>query len=295
MKYRTDLALECKEIAEKENIAVGEEDGILFSKREYGDNVEVTKIEILDERGEKLLEKPQGTYITIEAEGIIEEEDGVKETAQKALAAELANLVPFHNELKVLVVGLGNNLVTPDSLGPLTLSKIRPTRHLFEFMNMGSDDEMSNVSCIIPGVMGNTGVESAELIKKATELVQPEMIIIVDSLAARDMSRLSTTIQITDTGISPGAGMGNNRAGINKESMGVKVIAVGVPTVIDITTVLRDSLIETIEDLKTIENYLDSYQFESIVTSTDIDVIIKEFSDVIANGINKVLHPGIYS
>jgi spore protease len=162
-------------------------------------------------------------------------------------------------------------------------------------MKQDSDDEMSNVSCIIPGVMGNTGVESAELIKKAAELIKPDVIIVIDSLAARDMCRLSTTIQITDTGISPGAGMGNNRAGINEETMGVRVIAIGVPTVIDITTVIRDTLVDNVDDLHMIENYLQDYKFESIVTSTDIDVIIKEFSDVIANGINKVLHPGIYS
>lgn len=295
MKYRTDLALECKELAEEENVSVGEDDGVLFNKRDYGNNVTVVKIEILDERGEKMLEKPKGTYITIEAEGIIEEENQVKKLAMNAIADELAELVPFHNKLKVLVVGLGNNLVTPDSLGPSTLSKVRPTRHLFKFMKQDSDDEMSNVSCIIPGVMGNTGVESAELIKKAAELIKPDVIIVVDSLAARDISRLSTTIQITDTGISPGAGMGNNRAGINEETMGVRVIAIGVPTVIDITTVIRDTLVDNVDDLHMIENYLQDYKFESIVTSTDIDVIIKEFSDVIANGINKVLHPGIYS
>lgn len=295
MKYRTDLALECKELAEEENVSVGEDDGVLFNKRDYGNNVTVVKIEILDERGEKMLEKPKGTYITIEAEGIIEEENQVKKLAMNAIADELAELVPFHNKLKVLVVGLGNNLVTPDSLGPSTLSKVRPTRHLFKFMKQDSDDEMSNVSCIIPGVMGNTGVESAELIKKAAELIKPDVIIVIDSLAARDISRLSTTIQITDTGISPGAGMGNNRAGINEETMGVRVIAIGVPTVIDITTVIRDTLVDNVDDLHMIENYLQDYKFESIVTSTDIDVIIKEFSDVIANGINKVLHPGIYS
>lgn len=295
MKYRTDLALECKELAEEENVSVGEDDGVLFNKRDYGNNVTVVKIEILDERGEKMLEKPKGIYITIEAEGIIEEENQVKKLAMNAIADELAELVPFHNKLKVLVVGLGNNLVTPDSLGPSTLSKVRPTRHLFKFMKQDSDDEMSNVSCIIPGVMGNTGVESAELIKKAAELIKPDVIIVIDSLAARDISRLSTTIQITDTGISPGAGMGNNRAGINEETMGVRVIAIGVPTVIDITTVIRDTLVDNVDDLHMIENYLQDYKFESIVTSTDIDVIIKEFSDVIANGINKVLHPGIYS
>jgi len=295
MKYRTDLALECKELFEEDNEPVGEDDGVLMDRIEYGEGVSVVKIQIINQKGEALLEKPAGNYITIEAEGIIDENDEAKTLVEEALIKELTEIIPFNNELKVLVAGLGNSGVTPDALGPVTISKVRPTRHLFEMFGTDSDDEVSNVSCIIPGVMGNTGLESADVIKKAAELVQPDIIVVVDSLAARDMSRLSTTIQLTDTGISPGAGMGNNRTGINEQVMGVKVIAIGVPTVIDVTTIIRDSLVDNVEDVTSIEEYLDEFKLESIVTSTDIDSIIKEFSDIISNGINKVLHPGIYS
>jgi len=295
MKYRTDLALECKELFEEDNEPVGEDDGVLMDRIEYGEGVSVVKIQIINQKGEALLEKPSGNYITIEAEGIIDENDEAKTLVEEALIKELTEIIPFNNELKVLVAGLGNSGVTPDALGPVTISKVRPTRHLFEMFGTDSDDEVSNVSCIIPGVMGNTGLESADVIKKAAELVQPDIIVVVDSLAARDMSRFSTTIQLTDTGISPGAGMGNNRTGINEQVMGVKVIAIGVPTVIDVTTIIRDSLVDNVEDVTSIEEYLDEFKLESIVTSTDIDSIIKEFSDIISNGINKVLHPGIYS
>jgi len=295
MKYRTDLALECKELFEEDNEPVGEDDGVLMDRIEYGEGVSVVKIQIINQKGEALLEKPSGNYITIEAEGIIDENDEAKTIVEESLIKELTEIIPFNNELKVLVAGLGNSGVTPDALGPVTISKVRPTRHLFEMFGTDSDDEVSNVSCIIPGVMGNTGLESADVIKKAAELVQPDIIVVVDSLAARDMSRFSTTIQLTDTGISPGAGMGNNRTGINEQVMGVKVIAIGVPTVIDVTTIIRDSLVDNVEDVTSIEEYLDEFKLESIVTSTDIDSIIKEFSDIISNGINKVLHPGIYS
>ena len=154
---------------------------------------------------------------------------------------------------------------------------------------------MSNVSCMIPGVTATTGMETADIIKKAVEISKPELIIAIDSLAARNIERVSTTIQITDTGISPGGGMGNNRTGINEETVGVKVIAIGVPTVIDATTIIRDALADNMESAEKIENYINEYDRQMIVTSTDIDMIIKDFSDIISNGINKTIHPGIYS
>ena len=241
------------------------------------------------------MEKPMGNYITIEAEGILEEADGIKDKVEKVVAQELKELIKFHYYLNVLVAGLGNPMVTPDALGPSTASKIKVSNHLFELFRADGDDEMSRVSCIVPGVTATTGMETAEIIKKTSELVKPEVIIVIDSLAARNIERVSTTIQITDTGISPGAGMGNNRTGINEETMGIKVIAIGVPTVIDATTIIRDALIENIESIEKVEKYIEEYDRQMIVTSTDIDMLIKDFSDIIANGINKTLHPGIYS
>jgi spore protease len=295
MNYRTDLAIERKEMLDEDGKMPNLTEGIIMKKIDYGDDITVTRIEITDPIGEVKMEKPMGNYITIEAEGILEEADGIKDKVEKVVAQELKELIKFHYYLNVLVAGLGNPMVTPDALGPSTASKIKVTNHLFELFRADGDDEMSRVSCIMPGVTATTGMETAEIIKKTSELVKPEVIIVIDSLAARNIERVSTTIQITDTGISPGAGMGNNRTGINEETMGIKVIAIGVPTVIDATTIIRDALIENIESIEKVEKYIEEYDRQMIVTSTDIDMLIKDFSDIIANGINKTLHPGIYS
>jgi len=252
-------------------------------------------ITIIDESGERLLRKSKGKYITIETKSVIEENEEVKDIVIDAVASELKRMISFHYNSKVLVAGLGNRSVTPDSLGPETASKVRVTRHLFMMFEADGDDEMSCASCIIPGVSATTGMETADIIKKAVEVTSPEVLIVIDSLAARNIDRVSTTIQITDTGISPGAGMGNHRTGINEDTIGAKVIAIGVPVVIDAATIIRDALNENVESAKQIDDYIDKFDEQLIVTSTDIDMIIKEFSDIIAAGINKTIHPGIYS
>ena len=295
MDYRTDLAIERKEIIDEENGKTGAPDGVAVEKADYGDDVKVTRIEITSRAGEMRMQKPMGNYITIEADGILEERDGIKDKVENVIAAELKKLIKFHYYLNVLVVGLGNTTVTPDALGPEAASKIRVTNHLFDMFEADGDDEMSRVSCLVPGVTAATGLETAEIIKKTAELVKPEVIIVVDSLAARNIERVSTTIQISDTGISPGAGMGNKRTGINSETVGARVVAIGVPTVIDATTIIRDALADNIDSAEKVEKYIEEYDRHMIVTSTDIDMLIKDFSDIIANGINKTLHPGIYS
>ena len=295
MDYRTDLAIERKEIIDEESGKTGAPDGVAVEKADYGDDVKVTRIEITSRAGEMRMQKPMGNYITIEADGILEERDGIKDKVENVIAAELKKLIKFHYYLNVLVVGLGNTTVTPDALGPEAASKIRVTNHLFDMFEADGDDEMSRVSCLVPGVTAATGLETAEIIKKTAELVKPEVIIVVDSLAARNIERVSTTIQISDTGISPGAGMGNKRPGINSETVGARVVAIGVPTVIDATTIIRDALADNIDSAEKVEKYIEEYDRHMIVTSTDIDMLIKDFSDIIANGINKTLHPGIYS
>ncbi len=295
MDYRTDLAIERKEILDSMGRAECGTEGINIEKSNYGDHVTSTRIEILNEAAGLRMDKPAGKYITIEAKGILDEDEKIKDNVIRAVTEELKGLVRFHYRLKVLVAGLGNKAVTPDSLGPQTASKIRVTGHLFKLFEADGDDEMSNVSCIIPGVSATTGMETADIVRKAVELSDPEVVIVIDSLAARNIERVSTTIQITDTGISPGAGMGNNRTGINVDTVGVKVIAIGVPTVIDATTIVRDTLADNTHSNEEIEEYINKYDRQMIVTSTDIDMLIKEFSDIISAGINKTLHPGIYS
>lgn len=295
MSYRTDLAIERKEMLDEENQDDGQIEGVVMQKVDYGDNVLATRIRITSLKGEARMEKPMGNYITIEAEEILEENEAAKGNVARAVAEELKQLISFHYHLKVLVVGLGNGKVTPDSLGPAVAAKVRVTRHLFIMFDADGDDEMASVSCIVPGVTATTGMETADIVKKAVELAEPEVVLVIDSLAARNIERVSTTIQITDTGISPGAGMGNTRTGINEETVSTRVIAIGVPTVIDATTIVRDALIENVQSAEEIDRYIEKFDQQMIVTSTDIDMIIKEFSDIIAEGINKTLHPGIYS
>ncbi len=302
-QYRTDLAIECREILDEQEKEYHkgrsdrkrELDGIQMEKIEYDGGIRVTRIRITSQVAAEKMGKPTGNYITLEADGVLEEEDGIKEKAAKAVAGELGRLIHVDYSLKVLVAGLGNSMVTPDRLGPETAAKVRVTRHLFLIFDADGDEEMSNVSCIIPGVTGSTGMETAEMIKKAVEIVEPDAVIVIDSLAARDIDRVSTTIQLTDTGIQPGSGMGNHRKGINEDTVGVKTICIGVPTVIDVKTILREALEENLDSAEAVESYLNAYEREMIVTSTDIDLLVKDFSDIIAGGINKILHPGIYS
>lgn len=297
-QYRTDLAIECREILqeqeEREKAVRPEDDGIQVEKIEYDGGIRVTRIRIVSEEAATKMGKPVGNYITLEAEGVLEEEDGIKENASHAVAEELGKLLKVDYTLKVLVAGLGNNCVTPDRLGPETAAKVRVTRHLFVLFDADGDEELSNVSCIVPGVTGSTGLETADLVKKAAELAKPDVILLIDSLAARDIDRVSTTIQLTDTGIQPGGGMGNHRKGISRETVGIPVIAIGVPTVIDVKTILREALEENLDSAEAVEAYLQAYDRQMIVTSTDIDLLVKDFSDIIANGINKTLHRGIY-
>lgn len=296
MNYRTDLAIENKEMYDSENKGKGIEiSGVEVETEKFEELVGITRIKITDEHGSKALQKPLGNYITLEVEGVVDGEEDIKETAARAVANELKRLIQFHSKLKVLIIGLGNDKVTPDALGPYTVSKVKVTRHYFLMVDADSDDEMSCVSGFIPGVMGSTGMETADLIKSAAKIAKPEVIIAVDSLAARNVNRISTTIQISDSGISPGAGTGNMRKQLTEKTLGIKVVAIGVPTVIDSKTLILDNLIDYLKDPNGAEQYIDEHGIPMIVTSTEIDQVIKDFSDIISNGINITLHPGIYS
>lgn len=295
MDYRTDLAIENVEMYDAKRGETGDIDGVVMEKIQYAEDIRATRIKILDERGEQALQKPAGNYITIEIDGLIDGKEELKVRAGKALGDELKKLIEFNYYLKVLVIGLGNEKVTPDALGPATLSKVKVTRHLFIIYDAKGDEEMSCVSGFIPGVTGSTGMETAELIKQAAEISDPEIILVVDSLAAKNIERISTTIQINDTGIAPGSGMGNHRTILNEQTLGKRVISVGVPTVIDSSTLIMDALEGYITKPEEVENYIEQNGQDMIVTSTDIDQVIKDFSDIIANGINITLHPGIYS
>lgn len=290
MQYRTDLAVEVDALLEE---AQQRAQGYVKKQCQIDEDIAVTDITITTEEGEKAFGKPRGTYITLEVQGVLEEKNDIIRRASKALAEELKKMIKFDYFLRVLVVGLGNEKVTPDSLGPHTVDKVKITSHLFRIFECDGDWEMANVSGFNPSVTGVTGMETAELIERVVSLVKPDVVIAVDSLAAKDISRMSTTIQLCDTGIAPGAGMGNSRKALNRESLGCRVVAIGVPTVID----SRNLLLEAAEEVRDwdVESYISSRNLDMIVTSTDIDQIIKNFSEIISNAINITLHPGIYS
>lgn len=294
LNYRTDLAVETEQLLGE---ARQRAQGYIKKESRIDEDISVTEIEITDEEGEKAFGKPRGTYITLEVRGILGEKNGIKERAARALADRLKDLIKFDYFLKVLVVGLGNEKVTPDSLGPHTVDKVKITSHLFRIFECDGDWEMANVSGFNPSVTGVTGMETADLIERTVGLVNPNAVICIDALAAKDIGRLSTTIQVCDTGIFPGAGMGNNRKEISQKTMGCRVISIGVPTVIDSRTLLVEAAEKINDPLveKQLEDYMKNREMDMIVTSTDIDAIIKDFSDIISNAINITLHPGIYS
>lgn len=295
MKYRTDLAMENLESLANRGIQPGDKDGIITHTEQVDEDIKVTTVDVTSLKGEALLGKPMGRYITLEIQNLQDEEDNLMQRAAKALSKELSGLVSHDYHRKVLIIGLGNEKVTPDSLGPATASKVKITSHLFQIFDCDGDEDMSNVCGLAPGVTAITGMETADLIAKAVELTQPDTVIAIDALAARNIDRVSTTIQISDTGISPGAGMGNMRKQLNRQTLGVKVIAIGVPTVIDSRTLILEAAEDMNLPAPLVEGYLNSRDLDMVVTSTDIDFVIKAFSDIIAKAVNMTLHPGIYS
>lgn len=315
-KIHTDLALETREMVQKglnreiEGVEVEE-------RKEAGDKIKVTKVKINSVKGEAILQKPMGSYITIESEALREEDFEVQEQVSKVLASELERLMKLSEKSTILVVGLGNWNVTPDALGPKVVSKVLITRHLFEFVpDKIENKRIRSVCAISPGVLGITGIETSEIIKGIVEKVKPELVIAIDALASRRLERISTAIQIADTGITPGAGIGNERKGINQETMGVPVVAIGVPMVVDAAIIANDAIDLLVERIKKeadksssvymlLENIPEQDRFNLIkevifpyygnlfVTPKDIDKIIDNLSTVIADGINMAIHPEV--
>jgi len=302
MVFRTDLAIESKGLehlrqkTEQKGEKAGRElPGIRTEQELFASGIAVTRIRILDGEGRLLTGKPEGNYITIEVEDLLQEPEERKRTAARCLAKELERLIPYHDRLKVLVIGLGNPLVTPDALGPKTLEQVTVTRHIFMMTGKPQVLRAACVSALAPGVTASTGMETAELIRQAVELVKPDVVLAVDALAARDVKRISTTIQICDTGISPGAGTGNLRKDLTRKRLGVPVVAVGVPTVIDSKTLVFDTLGEFIKEEQEALKKLEQLEEPLTVTVTDIGRVGEDFAEILSRGINIALCPGIYS
>lgn len=272
MNIRTDLAMEAHELAGKEE--AGEIDGVRADYETHG-SISLTRVRITNENGSKKLGKAMGTYVTIEAPNLKYSLDDYECTI-KIIAAELSKMAEIENDTLTLVVGLGNREITPDALGTEVVSNLLVTHHVRDLFG---DGEVSGVCAIAPGVLGTTGIETTEIIRGVTEHIRPQLVIAVDALAAADINRVSTTIQIADTGIQPGAGVGNNRKGLNEETLGTKVIAIGVPTVIDASTISKVEIPRELAPL--------------MVTTKDIDLVIERMAKTVANGINTALHKNL--
>ena len=308
--FRTDLASERRDLYEKANNLKNGIEGIESQKEDVNEKIKIERVQILNEKGEKAIRKPIGTYVTIDVKDLKIATEEEKEKAGEVLTKELKNIVDKHvgSQDEVLVVGLGNIYVTPDSLGPKVINEIEVTRHIINYMPQYVKEGTRKISAISPGVLGTTGIETVEILKGIVENIHPKLIIVIDALASRSIERISSSVQISDTGIVPGAGVGNKRSEISIKSLGVPVIAIGIPTCVETAVLVNDSLnlfIEKLQDEAKSNDYLNSIKNENnyeeikqilmprdynlIVTPKEIDGLIENIKDIVAMGINNSL------
>jgi spore protease len=263
----------------------------------YNEEMEmrITEVKILTENGAKTMRKPIGTYITMEMQNLVLPDEEYHKDVSKELAKQIKSVLPIDKEeYTALVVGLGNRDVTPDALGPHTVDCLDITRHIVREYGKCAlgNDTCQMISAIAPGVMAQTGMESFEIIKGIVDTIEADVVLVVDALAARNTKRLNRTIQIADTGIHPGSGVGNHRNEISKETLGVPVIAIGVPTVVDAATIVRDTMENLISTLDNEDKYeimqdlIAPHLYGMFVTPKDIDEAIDRIGITIAEGLN---------
>lgn len=297
-QVRTDLALEAREsICD----AQGELRGVRVEEYDIEeDDIHVTKVWIETKNAAKAMGKPMGTYVTIEAPAMVEPEEGYHEEISECLARELREIVPaIEEEQSILVVGLGNREVTADALGPQVIDNLFITRHVVKEYGKAAYNcsRMNLISALEPGVMAKTGMETAEIVAGVVKEAAPDALLVVDALAARSTRRLNRTIQITNTGIQPGSGVGNHRNALTRESLGIPVIAIGIPTVVDAATIVGDALEKLLNEEKELDSmkYLGQHRnvFSELnnmyMTGKDIDAVIKRVSFTVSEGINRAL------
>ena len=282
---RSDLALECKELLRDECTGV-------FSEENYFGDIKITRITVENDEGARRIGKPRGTYTTIELPSISQQSEN-DEDARTAISVELTRLLP--KDGPVLVAGLGNSDITPDALGPKTIEKILATRHISgELSRSIGLGELRPVAAVSPGVLGKTGIETAEILSGIVGRVCPSAVIVIDALASRRLERLGKTVQISNTGIAPGSGVGNRRSEISAASLGVPVISMGVPTVVDALTLAHDILLDDDDkDDKSEKSGAKVFPSaaEMMVTPREIDAVISGAAQLMALGINCTLHP----
>lgn len=306
---QTDLAVEAREnIVEQTSAPIT---GLHVENDEDDEDVTITRVTIDSEQAQQLVGKPQGIYVTVEAPGLRYKNTPLSAKVMNYVAQELAKLLHAPGDATILIVGLGNWNVTPDALGPRTIDKIVVTRHLDDLLSPELKGGVRRVCALAPGVLGLTGMETAEIIKGVVAEVKPQTVIAIDALAAASSSRVVTTIQLSTTGIHPGSGVGNKRFGLTEESLGVPVIAIGVPTVVHASTIAMDTIhilqehaafaryfksLETLSDQdqqKVIRQVLPDILGDMMVTPKEVDRMIDDIAVVVAGGINQALHPNI--
>ncbi len=308
--FRTDLASERRDIYQKANKLENEIDGIESSKEEINENIKVETVKITNENGEKAIGKPVGNYITIDVKQLKIAQEEEIEKAAETLSNQLVKVLDAHidKQGEILVVGLGNIYVTPDSLGPKVINEIEVTRHIINYLPQYVEEGTRMVSAISPGVLGTTGIETVEILKGIVDNINPKLVIVIDALASRSIERISSTIQLSDTGIVPGAGVGNTRSEISERTLGIPVVAIGIPTVVETAVLVNDCLdlfIAKLQDEAKSNDYLnklkeeDNYQeirevllpkdYNLIVTPKEIDDLIENMSQIVARGINNAV------
>ncbi|MDF2633361.1 MAG: Germination protease [Pelosinus sp.] len=305
---RTDLALEVREMLTKE---VSEEiPGVLVETSE-DEEVVITKVDITTSEAERTMGKGQGTYVTIEAQGLRYKNTPLQEKIMKILADELVAMTKLSQKATVLIIGLGNRNITPDALGPRAIDKIVVTRHLQDLLSPELKGGVRSICAIAPGVLGITGMETVEIVQGIVSKIKPDLVIAIDALAAASSRRVITTVQLANTGISPGSGVGNKRFGLTQESLGVPVIAIGVPTVVHASTIAMDT-INTLQEHAPFARYFKSMEHLSaedrhkivrqvlpevlgdlMVTPKEVDRFIDDIAVAVAGGINQAMHPHI--
>ena len=305
--FRTDLALERRDLYNKAHNIEKDIDGIEAEEEKVNDDITISRVKVTNEKGEEAIGKPIGSYITIDVKNFNIAQNEEIQQASEALTKELKALLEKHIDAKgpILVVGLGNIYVTPDALGPKVINEIDITRHLLQYMPEALDENTREVSAVSPGVLGTTGIETLEILKGIVDNTKPKLVIVIDALASRSIERISSSVQLADTGIVPGAGVDNTRKEITVNTLGIPVIAIGIPTVVEAATIAADSLtllIQKVQEQGESNDFLnklqeeDKYQvikevlapeeYNFIVTPKEIDGLIEKMKDVVARGIN---------
>lgn len=297
-----DLALEAHELLRG---ATGQELAGVREDKESFPHASVTTVTIMTPEGAQTMNKPMGTYITIESPELRIVDPEIQSAISSIIDQKLQKLMPISDQSNILLIGLGNWNATPDALGPKVIEQTVVTRHLFHYAPEALTPGLRSVCALSPGVLGITGIETAEIIRGVVEKVQPNVVVVIDALAARSVDRVGSTIQIADTGIAPGSGVGNQRTGINQETMGVPVIAIGCPTVVHAALIMEEAILKLFEQLKmyrdlrppvvndVIKQVLNPFGGNLSVTPKEIDSLVENLAKTIASGLTMALHPNV--